>query len=100
MHKDVSTAFFNLGNEIYRNEYITIVNDMDWIPCIGELSNHFCFDYVGSIITNQEYIVNEDDGRGNIYFDRGKASPQCHNRQKYFFGLYVPDDRRVDHQLT
>ena len=58
VHKDVSTAFFNLGNEIYRNEYITIVNDMDWIPCIGELSNNFCFDYIVSLIMSHKYIGN------------------------------------------
>ena len=49
---------------------------MDWLPCIGELSNHFCFACVGSLIMNHKYI-----GNG-------------------FFGLSVPDDRIVDHQLT
>ena len=29
LHKDISTDFFNLWYKIYRNEYITVVNDMD-----------------------------------------------------------------------
>ena len=49
---------------------------MDWLPCLGEFSNHFFFDYVGSIITNHKYIGNK------------------------FFGLPVPYNRIVDHQLT
>ena len=73
---------------------------MDWLPCLGELYNHFCFDYVGSLIINHKYIGNEDASRGNVYFDIGKASSQCQKRQKYFFGLSVPDDRRVGHKLT
>ena len=48
---------------------------------------------------NHKYIVNEDADRGNVYFDRGKASSQCQKRQKYFL-LSVPDDRRVYYQLT
>ena len=47
---------------------------MDWLPCLGELSNNFCFDYIGSFIMNQKYIVNEDAVRGNVYFYIGKAS--------------------------
>ena len=46
--------------------------------------NHFCFDYVVSLIMNHKYIGNEYDGRGNVYFDKGKASTQCQRRQKYF----------------
>ena len=46
-HKDISTAIFYLGDKIYRNEYITVVNEMDWLTFLGELSNHLCFDYVG-----------------------------------------------------
>ena len=42
MNKDISTAVFYLGDKIYRNWYITIVNDMDCLPCLGELSNCFC----------------------------------------------------------
>ena len=57
---------------------------MDWIPCLGGISNHFCFDYVVSLIINHKYVVNEDASRGNVYFERGKASYQCHKRQKYF----------------
>ena len=34
MHKYISTAVFYLGDKIYRNEYITVVNGMDWIPCL------------------------------------------------------------------
>ena len=49
---------------------------------------------------NNKYIGNDDAGRGNDYFDRGKASPQCQNRKKYVFVLSVPYDRRMDHQLT
>ena len=49
---------------------------------------------------NHKYIGKEDDGRGNVYFDKGKSSYQCQKRQKYFFGLSVPDDRILDHQLT
>ena len=52
------------------------VHDMDWLPCLGEFSNHFCFYYVGSLIMNHKYIGND------------------------FFGLSVQDDRIVDHQLT
>ena len=52
------------------------VNDMDWLTCLGEFSNHICFNYVGSLIMNHKYIGN------------------------YFFGLSVPDDRIVYHQLT
>ena len=100
VHKDISTAVFNLGDTIFRNEYITVVNDMYWLPCLGELYIHLCYDYVVSIIINHMYIGNEYAGRGNVYFDRGKASSQCQNRQKYFVGLSVTDDRRVDHKLT
>ena len=57
---------------------------MDWLPYLGELSNHLCFDYVGSLIMNHKDIGNEDAGRGNVYFDKGKVSAQCHKRQKYF----------------
>ena len=49
---------------------------MEWLPCLGEFSNHFCFDYVGPLIMNHKYIGND------------------------FFGLSVPDDRRVDHKIT
>ena len=73
---------------------------MDWLPCLGELSNHVCFVYVGSIIINYKDIGNEDTGRGNVYFDIGKSSSQYQKRQKYFLGLYVLDDRIVDHKLT
>ena len=73
---------------------------MDWLLCLGEISNHLCFEYVGSLITNQKYIGNEDVGRGNVYFYIGKASYQCQKRQKYIFGMSVPDDRRVENQLT
>ena len=52
------------------------VNDMDWLPCIGELSNHLCFYFVGSIIINHKCIGND------------------------FFGIFVLDDRIVYHQLT
>ena len=85
LHRDISTEVFYLGGKIYRNEYITIVNHMDWLPCLGELSNHLCFDYVGSLIMNCKYIGNDDAGRGNVYFDRGKASSQRQKRQKYFW---------------
>ena len=84
MHKDISTSVFYLGDKIYRNEYITVVNEMDWLPCLQELSNNLCFDYIGSLIMNNKDIGNEDAGRGNIYFDRGKASAQCQKRKKYF----------------
>ena len=100
VHKDISTAVFNLGDKIYRYYYITVFNDMDWLPYLRELSNHFCFDYFGSLIMNHKYIGNEDAGRVNVYFYRGKASHQCQKRQKEFFGLYVSYDRRVKHQLT
>ena len=100
VNTDISTAVLNLRDKIYRNEYINVVNNMDWLPCIGELSNNFCFDYVLSLIMNHNCIVNEDSGRGNVYFDRGKASSQCQKRQKYFLGLYIPYYHRVDHQLT
>ena len=43
VHKYISAAVFYLGGKIYRNEYITVLNDMDWIPCLGELSNNLCF---------------------------------------------------------
>ena len=99
MHKYISTAVFYLGGKIYRNEYTTVVNDMDCLPCRGELSNHFCFYYIGSLIMNHKYIGNEDAGRGNVYFGIGKASYQCQTRH-IVLGLYVTDDRRVDHQLT
>ena len=49
---------------------------------------------------NHKDIGNEDDGRGNVYFDSGKASAQYQKRQKYFFGLSVSENRRFDHQLT
>ena len=62
VHKDISTAVFYLGNKIYGNEYTTVVNDMDWLPCLGYLSNNFCFYYVGSLIMNHKYIGNEDAG--------------------------------------
>ena len=70
VHKDISTEVFYLGDKIYRNEYITVVNDMDWLTCLGKLSNTLCFYYVGSLIMNYKYIGNEDSSRGNIYFDR------------------------------
>ena len=35
VHTDISTAVFNLGDKIYRNEYITVVSYMDWITCPG-----------------------------------------------------------------
>ena len=82
VHTDIYTAVFYFGVKIYRNEYITVLNDMDWLPCLGEISNHLCFDYVGSLIMDHKYIGNEDSGRGNVYFDRGKASSQCEKRQK------------------
>ena len=63
MHKDIYTAVFYLGNKIYRNEYINVVNDMVWLPCLRELSNHFCFYYVGVLIMNHKYILNEDYSR-------------------------------------
>ena len=44
--KDISTPVFYLKSKIYRNELVTVVNDMSFIPCLGELSNHLCFDYV------------------------------------------------------
>ena len=72
---------------------------MDWLPCLGELYNHFCFGCVESLIMNHTYIGNDDAGRGNVYFYRGKASSQFQKRQKEIFGLYVTDDRRVGHQL-
>ena len=56
VHKYISTAVFNFGDRIYRNEYITVVNNMDWLPYLGELSNNFCFGYVGSLIMNHKYI--------------------------------------------
>ena len=59
VHKYISTAVFNLGDKIYRNKYITVINDMDWLPYLGEPSNHFCFDYVGSLIMNYKYIGND-----------------------------------------
>ena len=34
VHKDISTAVFTLGDKIYRNWYLTVVNDMDWLPCL------------------------------------------------------------------
>ena len=49
---------------------------------------------------NHKDIGNEDSSRGNVYFDRGKASAQYQKRKKYFFGLSVTDYHRVDHQLT
>ena len=89
VHKDISTAVFYLGDKIYRNEYFIVVYDMDWLPCIAELSNHLFFDYVGSLIINHKYIVNEAAGGGNVYFDRGKASPQYQKSQKYFLGCLL-----------
>ena len=85
MHKDISTEVFYLGDKIYRYEYTTVVNYMDWLPCLRELSNHFCFYYIESLIINHNYIVNEDVGKGNFYIDRGRDSSQCHKRQKVFF---------------
>ena len=64
------------------NEYITVVNDMDWLPCLQELSKNLCFDYFGSLIMNHKEIGKEYAGRGNVYFDIGKASAQCQKRQK------------------
>ena len=49
---------------------------------------------------NHKDIGNDDAGRSNVYFDRGKASAQCQKRQKYVFGLSVPNNHRVDHKLT
>ena len=51
VHKNISTAVFYLGDKIYRNEYITVVNDMKGYPVLDSKTS-------------------------------------------------VPDDRRVDHQLT
>ena len=84
VHKDISAAVFYLGDKIYSNDYVTVVNDMYCIPCLGELSNRLCFDNVGSIIMNHNYIGNEYDGKDNVYFDRGNASAQCQKRQKEF----------------
>ena len=100
VHKDISTTVFYLGDEIYRNEYITVVNDIYWLPCLWDISNHLFFDYAGSLIMNHKGVVNEGCGRGNVYIDKGKASDQCQKRQICFFGLSVPYDHRVDHQLT
>ena len=86
VHKYISTAVFYLGDKIYSNEYTTVVNDMCWIPCLGEIYNSFCFYYVGSLIMNHKYIENEDAGGVNVYFDRGKASSQCQKRRKDFLG--------------
>ena len=106
MHKDISTAVIYLGGKMYRKEYLTVLNDIDWLPCIRELSNYFCFDYVGSLIMNHEDIGNEDSGRGNVYFDRGKASAQYQKRQKYFCIVCSrlpysgpPTSRRIDYIL-
>ena len=85
VHKYISTAVFYLGDKIYRNEYLTVVNYMDWLPFLQELSNHFCSDHVGSLIMNHKDIGNEDDERGNVYFYIGKASAQCQKRRKYFW---------------
>ena len=57
---------------------------MDWLPYLGEISNHFCFDYVGSLIMSHKDIGNEDAGRVNVYFYRGKASDQFQKMQKDF----------------
>ena len=35
VHKDISTAVFYFGDKIYRNEYITVLIDMYWLPCLG-----------------------------------------------------------------
>ena len=58
VHKYISTAVFYLGDKIYRNEYIPVLNDMDCLPCLGELYNHFYFDYVGSLIMHRKGIGN------------------------------------------
>ena len=71
------------------NEYITFVNEMDWLPFLVELSNHLCFYHVVSLLMNHKYIGNEDAGRGNVYFDRRKASSQCQKRQKYFLDFLL-----------
>ena len=43
VNKDISTEVFYSRDKLYRNEYITVVNVMDWLPCLVELSNHLCF---------------------------------------------------------
>ena len=35
MHKYIYTEVFYLGYKVYRNEYITVVNYMDWLPFLG-----------------------------------------------------------------
>ena len=35
---------------------------------------------------NHKYIGNEDAGKGNAYFDIGKASSRYQKRQKYLLG--------------
>ena len=72
VHKDIPTAVFNLGDKIYRNEYITVLNDMDWISCLGELSNNLCFYYVGSLIMNPKYI-------------RGGQLPRSEEAERFFW---------------
>ena len=80
VHTDIYTAVFYLGDKIYRNDYITVVNDIDWLPCLGELSNHLCFDSIGSLIMNHKDIGDEDEGKDNGSFEIGNASAQCHKR--------------------
>ena len=75
--KKIITLFTVVGICFFGIEVsLHTVNEMDWLPCLGEFSNNICFYYVGSLIMNYKYIGND------------------------VFGLSVPYYRIVDHQLT
>ena len=71
---------------------------MDWLPFLGEISNHFCLYYVVSLIMNTSILEMRILVEEMLLLTEGR--PVTNVRRGIFLGLSVPDDCRVDHQLT
>ena len=75
------------------NNFVTVINDINFCPELKELSKHFNHTQAMYLIQKFKEHGKEDGNRNNVFFDRGKSCGQNQVRTINSLGIAVPRDR-------
>ena len=87
-----SIQFYNKSIGKHRGDFLTVINDMNYYPCLGQLKQHYGTTKVAAMINKYKEEGKTDAGHGNIFFDREKCSAACQPRDQKWYRLAAPGD--------
>ena len=91
---------YHKENPLYRNEFITVVNDMSVTQETLDLSKHFDHCTVSKMVYKYDENSKETNQRGNVFFDGGVSCAINQVQCKNTFGLPAPNERSINSTMA